>query len=238
MVSRGLQVEGLDLDNGYIDFCNEEAARNHYNIAYTVSNACKTPFSDEAFDITASYTVAHHVENSSFFKEQYRILKRGGYIAVMDIGGFNENIESQLEVIPISKDEIKILAALQIIDENNIIKSERFNKHKTPDYITIKLLNDIGFVDIQRHKIKIFGSPDNPQSDDFSKLIINNFYCHYIGLANAVLNNDNSDYVKQLAKLFIDLVNERKAKRLEMYESNIKLWDSIETDVNIIVAKK
>lgn len=87
-------------------------------------------------------------------------------------------------------------------------------------------------------KIKIFGCPDNPQSDDFSRLIINNFYCHYIDLAISTLNNDNTDDIKQIANLYIDLVNERKAKRIEMYENNKKLWDSIETDVNIIIAKK
>jgi ubiquinone/menaquinone biosynthesis C-methylase UbiE len=104
-----LQVEGLDLDNGYIDFCTEIAARDHYNITYTVGDACKTIFSNESFDITTSYTVAQHVENSSFFKEQYRILKNGGYIVIMDVGGYIENIESQLEVIPMSQEEFYIL---------------------------------------------------------------------------------------------------------------------------------
>ncbi|WP_407307123.1 class I SAM-dependent methyltransferase [Desulfosporosinus sp. SB140] len=235
-----LQVEGLDLDDGYINFCTEIAARDHYNIAYTVGDACNTSFSNESFEITTSYTVAQHVEDLSFFKEQYRILKHGGYIVVMDVGGYSENIASQLEVIPISQEEFNVLLALKIVDEqNNIIKAKRHNKNRKSDYMTMNLLNDMGFTDILHQKIKIFGSPDNPQSDDFSRLIINNFYSHYIDLAISILNNDNnSDDIKHLANIYIDLVNERKAKRIEMYENNKKLWDSIETDVNIIIAKK
>jgi chloramphenicol O-acetyltransferase len=96
----------------------------------------------------------------------------------------------------------------------------------------------MGFTSILHQKIKIFGSPDNPQSDDFSRLIINNFYCHYIDLAISILNTDNSDDIKHFANRYIDLINERKAKRIEMYENNKKIWDSIETDVNIIIGRK
>ncbi len=232
-----LQVEGLDLDKGYIDFCTEIAVRDHYNIAYTVGDACNTSFSNECFDITTSYTVAQHVDNSSFFKEQYRILKHGGYIVVMDVGGYTENTASQLEVIPISQEELNIQATLEVV-VNDIIKAEQFTKYKLSDCMTMKILNDIGFNSIVHQKIKIFGSPDNPQSDDFSRLIINNFYCGYIDTAISTPNSNTTDYVKQIANRYIDLVNERKAKRIEMYENNIKLWDSIETDVNIIIAKK
>lgn len=99
-------------------------------------------------------------------------------------------------------------------------------------------MNDIGFSNILHQKIKIFGSPDNPQSDDFSRLIINNFYCSYIDSANSIRNNYSKEVINYIANLYIDLVNERKAKRIEMYENSKKLWDSIETDVNIIIAKK
>ena len=234
-----LQVEGLDLDNGYIDFCTEIAARDHYNIAYTVGDACKTSFPNECFDITTSYTVAQHVEILPFFKEQYRILKHGGYIVVMDVGGCTESVASQLEVIPISQEELNILATLEVVVAD-IIKPEQFTKHKKSDYMTMKTLNDIGFNSISHQKIKIFGSPDNPQPDDFSRLIINNFYCNYLDIAISTPNSNNTDadYVRRIANRYFDLVNERKAKRIEMYENNIKLWDSIETDVNIIIAKK
>lgn len=234
-----LQIEGIDLDNGYIDFCKEIAARDNYDITYTVGDACKTSFPDEGFDITTSFTVAQHVENSSFFKEQYRILKRGGYIVVMDVGGYTENVERQLEVIPISQEELNILATLVVVDKvDNTIKAEQWNKHKNPDYMKMEILNDIGFNNITHQKIKIFGSPDNPQPDDFSRLIIDTFYCHYIDLAISDFNTDDRDYVKQIAMRYIDLVNERKAKRIKMYENSVKLWDSIETDVNIIIGRK
>ena len=157
-----LQVEGLDLDSGYIDFCTKTAARDNYNISYTIGDACKTSYQSGCFDITTSYTVAQHVENSSFFKEQYRILKHGGYIVIMSVGGYKENIESQLEVIPKSQQEIDILKALQVITQNTIKSSDgQFNKYKESDLMTIKLLNDIGFTGIQHQRLKIFGCPDN-----------------------------------------------------------------------------
>lgn len=87
--------------------------------------------------------------------------------------------------------------------------------------------------------LKVVDEENNIIKDDFSRLIINNFYCPYIDLAISAINsNDNNDYIKHIANLYIDLVNERKAKRIEMYENSKKLWDSIETDVNIINAKK
>lgn len=235
-----IQVEGLDSDNGYIDFCTGIAAREHYNIAYTAGDACKTSFPNESFDITTSYTVAQHVENSSFFKEQYRILKHDGYIVIMDVGDYKENIENQLKAIPRTQEEIVMLKALQAYAQYNVIKEvdTRFNKHRSPECMTMKLLSDIGFTNVLHQKIKISGCPDNLQPDEFSRLIIENFYCSYIDFANSIRNNYSEEVINYIANRYIALVNERKAKRIEMYENNIKLWDSIETDVNIFVAKK
>lgn len=235
-----IRIEGLDLDNGYIDFCTGIAAKGHYNIIYTVGDACKTPFPDGEFDITTSYTVAQHIENFSFFREQYRILKPDGYIVIMDVDDYKENIDSQLEAIPRTQEETALLKALQAYAQHNVIEEVdvRFNKHKEPAYRTVELLNDIGFTNALHQKIRISGSPDDPQPDDFSRLIIENFYCSYIDYANSIRNNYSEEVINYIAGRYIELVNERKARRIEIYESHKKLRDSIDTDMNIIIAKK
>lgn len=81
----GLRVTGLDRDEGHIRFAREKAAETGLDCGFVVGDAMELPFRDESFDLCFSHTVAEHVPHAPFFREQRRVLRPGGRIAVLSV---------------------------------------------------------------------------------------------------------------------------------------------------------
>jgi len=76
-------VIGLDRDANFIAYANDKAAETQRkNISYQIGDALNLPLADNSVDSVLSYTVIEHVPHESFLKEQIRICKNSGSIAV------------------------------------------------------------------------------------------------------------------------------------------------------------
>ena len=64
------------------------------NIIYSKESAEKTSFENQQFDLIVVAQAVHWFDFESFYKEIYRILKRGGIFAVMGYGLFSTNPDS------------------------------------------------------------------------------------------------------------------------------------------------
>jgi len=73
------EVTGLDRDSNFIGFARSKSP----DIEYILGDATSLPFASGSFDVTISNTVAEHIEPSTFFGEQYRVLKEGGVCLVL-----------------------------------------------------------------------------------------------------------------------------------------------------------
>ena len=73
------EITAIDRDTEFIRF----AKANEPGIEFLEADAAELPFADNTFDVTISNTVSEHIEPSSFFGEQLRVLKPGGICLVL-----------------------------------------------------------------------------------------------------------------------------------------------------------
>ena len=78
-------ITGLDRDEGHLTYARTAAEKQGLSIAYVAGDALALPFEDAAFDAVYAYTVSEHIETFGFLREQLRVLKRGGTIAVLSV---------------------------------------------------------------------------------------------------------------------------------------------------------
>jgi ubiquinone/menaquinone biosynthesis C-methylase UbiE len=234
-----LLITGIDFDEEYIEYCKNMAIKNNYNIQYKLGDACSLDFPESFFDITISSSVLEHVENKPFLTEQFRVLKQGGYIIVMNVSGYKEDLGLMEGIYPITEEENEIKKELGEYMNLNVRKpSNRFLLHKKPKHSWLKMMEEYGFKNISHQIVKACNSVDNAQDEQFQELIINNFFANDMDLVWAIENNcDKIDLIQKAGRLKT-LLNERKQNRLEVLKQNKKLWDYIETDTNILIGQK
>jgi ubiquinone/menaquinone biosynthesis C-methylase UbiE len=234
-----IKIIGIDYDSEYIKYCKSICAKNNLKIEYINGDACRLDFSDSEFDITISSSVIEHVDNDKFLSEQYRILKNFGYIIIINVAGYKENLGKFEEIYPVTDREKKLKNELGEYEMNNIRKPlNRFLLYRKPYYKWLELMANTGFKNISYNISKTFNSVDNEIDHDIAKLIIENFYTNDLGLISIIKSNCFDMDIINKAKELENILNDRKTKRLELYNCSIKIWDYIETDNNIFIGQK
>jgi ubiquinone/menaquinone biosynthesis C-methylase UbiE len=234
-----VKIVGIDYDSEYIKYCKSLLIKNNSKIEYAYGDACALDFSESEFDITISSSVIEHVDNTKFLMEQYRVLKNFGYIIIINVAGYKESLGKFAEICPITEDENKIRNELGEYAFNNIRKPlNRFLLHKKPYHKWLELMDSVGFKNISYNISKTFNAVDNETDRDISKLIIENFYANDKDLISVIKNNCSDIGIINKTNELENLINNRRDKRIEIYNSSIKMWDYIETDNNIFIGQK
>ena len=90
-------VVGLDFTNfGSVDYLE----KRHKGITFVDHQGGKYPFKNSSFDLVSAFMVAHHVKDlDSFFKEIYRIVRKGKYFILAEHNNvtFVDNILTDIE---------------------------------------------------------------------------------------------------------------------------------------------
>ena len=81
----GAELTGVDLDTGHIDFARRKARELKLQCSFAEGDATRLPFEDGLFDVCYSHTVINFCDPEKFVGEQYRVLKPGGRIVIMNV---------------------------------------------------------------------------------------------------------------------------------------------------------
>lgn len=214
------QVLGMDRDSNFIEFARKTAP----NIDFIEGDATELPYENDSFDVTISNTVAEHIEPAKFYSEQYRVLKENGVCIVLSArkginiaaqcikkeSDFEKDIWNRVDKYLKEIDEKYAVCAYPQSEMEMPVCMEKYGfKNVTTDYITINL------------------TPDNPfYPKEMAHAMINaNRRCAVDNIAslaqigNGVVSNTEIEELKRI-------VNAKYDKRIELYDSGIRQWDT------------
>ena len=214
------EIIGIDRDTAFVEFASQQAPY----IKFIEADAAALPFDDHSFDVTISHTVQEHIEPSKFFKEQFRVLKPGGVCLVL----------SARRSICITAD---CIAKQSEFEKEIWNRAERFcqdmdQKYQIGQYFLSEselpsTMEKYGFHQVSTSYLTINLTPDNPEnSKETAYAMIN---------AQRQTNIDAVDSLSYIAPDRISKeeiaemkkqINQKYEKRIELYDSGKKQWDT------------
>ncbi|MBQ8549596.1 MAG: methyltransferase domain-containing protein [Lachnospiraceae bacterium] len=214
------RVYGVDRDSNFIAFAKQQNPL----IQYTEGDATALAFEDESMDVTLSNTVAEHIEPSKFYGEQYRVLKENGVCLVLSARrGINITAPCISEQTAFEK-EIWKRAEKQLaeVDKKFSVCAYPQNESELP-----LCMEQYGFRNVTTEYLTINLTPDNPiYSKETAHAMINANRQVSLDAADDLLRNVagvvTADEVEELKRR----INAKYDKRIELYDTGIKQWDT------------
>ncbi|MCR4944337.1 MAG: class I SAM-dependent methyltransferase [Clostridium sp.] len=173
-------VIGIDNNGEQIDTAKVNADKNKIsNMKFLEADVYNLPFEDCTFDFVSMNMLLTYIDKPiSALKEAFRVLKKGGIIAVNDPDYDGNIMAPNYQII-----SQRMAINEKLMRDNGInMRSGKYNA---------KLLNEVGFINVKPSvKIKSYGSKEEAQ--EFSK--------HMNEIENLFFSSDASDMAKNMRK--------------------------------------
>ncbi len=216
------EITGLDFDTGHIDFARRKSEELHLPCNFVAGDATMLPFEENAFDVCCSHTVINFCDPEKFVREQYRVLKPGGKMVVMDV--YNRGAAPE-EWVPTASSEEKRLFdkvwAAASENPNSRIKRYEDRTEKFPAYLAAQGFRDIS-VDAMA---TVIYAPDFENVDEeTARAQINDDRVSELSSAEKAYRMAPDALNESEYRSLVDLIDRRYDKELERYESGEKTW--------------
>ncbi|MFT8310728.1 MAG: class I SAM-dependent methyltransferase [Sporolactobacillus sp.] len=228
-------VTGLDFDLGHIAFAKAKSHELGLDCTFVNGDATAMPFADQTFDLCYSFTVMEHIEPNAFLREQYRVLKTGGTIAVLTVlPGLNLNGENWQ---PTAGEEQKLFEkAFQAAPEAPI----QIRKYPLSVSEYAPIMEKNGFRDINVNVMSLVSyapdSADVPVERAIECINVNRLFM--LNSMSKALNLNPAALTKQERSRLNELINHRFDERIHCYENGEKMWDIATINVVALTGRK
>lgn len=212
------KITAIDRDSRFIEFAKE----NELGIEFLEGDATNLPFEDCSFDITISNTVSEHIEPGIFYSEQRRVLKPGGVCLCLSARRGISQKAKCIEMTPAEKEFWD-----NISDEEDIIDKYQIGKYSMTEQELPIVMEKNGFTNISTGYAVIDLTPDNPTYSD--EISIEMIHSQRLSEIEAVQSTHSKD-----AHNIIEIINEKYDKRIELYKTGKKQWDT-NTSITMII---
>ena len=218
------KITAVDRDSNFIRF----AKSTEQGVTFLEGDATALPFEDNMFDVTISNTVAEHIEPSSFYKEQLRVLKPGGVCLVLSS---RKGIQIQPSCITFNEYENQFWEKARQYDDS--MEKYAICKYPMSEGELPAAMEKYGFSNIATGYATIDLTPDNPKfSSALAHDIINSARYTALDAIDSVLNTLPEHFTADEIEEMKRLANAKYDIRIRQYECGEKQWD---TEVSLIM---
>ena len=211
-------ITAIDRDSEFIRF----ARSRETNIDFIEGDATVLPFPDNSFDVTISNTVCEHIEPSSFYGEQLRVLKPGGICLVLSA---RRGIHVTADCLASNEYEKRFWDKVNAVDDS----MERFSVCQYPmsESELPLAMEKYGFHNVRTGYATIDLTPDHPKySPEMAHQIINaNRLCALDGIEFVLHTLPEHVSPEEIDKMK-RLTNAKYDARIAQYERDEKQWDT------------
>lgn len=218
------EITAVDRDSEFIRFAREHES----GITFTEGDITALPFADNCFDVVISNTVSEHIEPSSFYGEQLRILKKGGICLVLSS---RRGINLTPDCVSPGEYEQQFWKKAKKYDD--LIDKYAVCRYPMSESELPAAMEQYGFKNISTGFATIDLTPDHPR---FSTVLAHNMinanrYSALDGI-DSVFHSMPEHFTVEEIEEMKRLVNAKYDTRIAQYDRGEKQWD---TNVSIIM---
>lgn len=217
------KITGLDFDIGHIDYAKKKTEELKLQCNFIAGDATNLPFENDIFDTCYSHTVINFCDPARFVGEQYRVLKPGGRIIIMDV--YNKGLKPE-EWIPTDTCEEKELfdkvwAAASANPHSQIKRYE----NRTEKYFAY--LAEQGFHNLSIDVMATVNYAPNCDNidDEMARAQINDDRITELSSVEKAYKMAPDGISKAEYQTLLDMINRRYDKEILQYENGDKHWN-------------
>lgn len=181
------------------------------------------PFADNAFDLCYSHTVMNFCEPKKFVSEQYRVLKPGGRMIVMDVYSRGSKPE---EWIPTDSCEEKVLFdrvwAAAAGNSNSHIK--RY-ENRTEKYFAYLAAQGFHNISIDAMATVTYAPDCDNVGDEMAQDQINDDRLSELSSVEKAYKMAPNALTKTEYQALLDMINRKYDRKIQQYQSGNKSWE-------------
>lgn len=218
----GAELTGVDLDTGHIDFARRKARELKLQCSFAEGDATRLPFEDGLFDVCYSHTVINFCDPEKFVGEQYRVLKPGGRIVIMNVYQRGFKPEEWIPTDDCEEKELfdKVWAAAS---DNQNSQIKRYEDRPEKYFVH---LAEQGFENLSIDAVaSVSYAPDCWNiSDELARAQINEDRVSELSSVEKAYAMAPNALSREEHQTLLDMINRRYDKRILQYENGEKDW--------------
>lgn len=219
----GAELTGVDLDTGHIDFARRKARELKLQCSFAEGDATRLPFEDGLFDVCYSHTVINFCDPEKFVGEQYRVLKPGGRIVIMNVYQRGFKPEEWIPTDDCEEKELfdKVWAAAS---DNQNSQIKRYEDRPEKYFVH---LAEQGFENLSIDAVaSVSYAPDCWNiSDELARAQINEDRVSELSSVEKAYAMAPNALSREEHQTLLDMINRRYDRRILQYENGEKDWE-------------